>query len=122
MDSPTCTAILVVEDEDTLRKVVVEFLETQGFQVYQAENGGQALRVLAQMPRPALVLADLMMPAIDGPSLISALSADDRFAILPVVVVPSAESGVPARYSRDKQPISLDDLLRITISLCLRRN
>jgi CheY-like chemotaxis protein len=60
MDSRTCTAVLVVEDDLAIRDQVTEFLAREGFHVYRAEHGAEALRVLAAMPRPALVLADMM--------------------------------------------------------------
>jgi CheY-like chemotaxis protein len=121
MESRTCLAILVVEDEDKLRTDVERYLEAEGFQVYQAENRARALQVLRDMPRPALVLADLMMRSADGPDLLAALRPDDRFVILPVVIVSEAEIANSTGYSHAKKLAGLHDLLRIVSSLCLRR-
>jgi CheY-like chemotaxis protein len=120
--APTCVAVLVVEDDTDIRELVVELLETEGFQVYQAKHGEEALGVLRQMPQPALILADLMMPIMDGHSLIAALRADDQFATLPVVVVSAVDSTEPQGYRRIKKPIDLDDLVRIVSEFCLRRS
>ncbi len=98
MATASCAAVLVVEDNRDVREAVVELLESEGFQVYQAEHGEQALSVLRQMPQPALILADLMMPVMDGQTLIAALREADQFATLPVVIVSAADSGAPEGY------------------------
>src|SRR5438128_9832210 len=112
MTTRSCAAILVVEDEPDIRAAVVEFLAAEGFQVWQAGNGQEALETLPRMPQPTLILADLMMPVMDGRALIAALRADDRFATLPIVIL-SAASGPGALGQRFlKKPIDLDDLRR----------
>jgi CheY-like chemotaxis protein len=116
----SCAAILVVEDEPDIRGVVVEYLRSAGFQVYEAENGKEALEVLPHIPQPTLIFADLMMPVMDGPALIAALRNDDRFATLPVVIVTSADIAAPQGYRRLKKPFVLEDLLRIVNELCVR--
>jgi CheY-like chemotaxis protein len=121
MGPPTCVAILVLENEERLRSRVTAFFQANGFQVYEAKDGGEALEVLRDMPRPALVFADLLMPSVDVHSLVGALGPDDRFVILPVIVR-QADIGIEDGYSRVKEPIGLDDLLRIATGLCWRRN
>jgi|SRR5882672_5613643 len=120
MDPATCAGVLVVEDEQDIREVVVEFLKSEGFQVYSAENGQEAIAVLRTMPQPALILADMMMPVMDGPALIAALRNDDLFASLPVVIVSASDHAAPEGYRRVKKPIDLEDLLRIVSEFCLR--
>jgi CheY-like chemotaxis protein len=122
MNLRRCAAVLVVEDEVDIREAIVAFLEYQGFDVYEAGNGQQALEVLKRIPQPALVLADLMMPVMDGPTLIAALRKDDKFATLPVVIV-SAASHVPGMegYRRIKKPIDLDDLAHMVDEFCSKR-
>jgi CheY-like chemotaxis protein len=122
MTPATCLAVLVVEDDADIREVVVRVLEDDGFQVYQAENGERALEVLEGMPHPSLILADLMMPVMDGWSLIAALRKADRLATLPVVIVSALDQSVPEGYRRVKKPIDLDDLVQIVGELCSRRS
>jgi CheY-like chemotaxis protein len=121
MNSPRCLAVLVVEDDEDTRDAVATALETEGFHVFRAENGASALEMLKTMPHPSLILADLMMPVMDGWQLIGALSQDDRLATLPVVVVSASTQESPAGYMRMKKPIDLDDLTKIVSELCLRR-
>ena len=120
MSASRCLAVIVVEDDDDIREAVVTALEIEGFRVFQAENGARALEVLRTMPHPSLVLADLMMPVMDGWQLIGALSQDDRLATLPVVVVSANNEKSPQGYRQVKKPIDLDDLIKIVAELCVQ--
>jgi len=121
VSTPQCLAVIVVEDDADIREAVVTALEQEGFHVFQAENGALALEVLRTMPHPSLVLADLMMPVMDGWQLIGALSQDDRLATLPVVVVSATNEKGPIGIRQVKKPIDLDDLVKIVGELCVRR-
>lgn len=57
--------ILIVDDEAKLRRVIREYLEKEGYQVYEAENGEQALYAARHDP-PDLILLDIMMPVMSG--------------------------------------------------------
>ena len=121
MSSTTCLAVLIVEDDDDIREIVASALEQEGFHVYQANSGARALELLRQMPHPSLVLADLMMPVMNGWELIKSLSEDDRLATLPVVVISAVDQGEPLGYRRIKKPFDIDELIRIVGELCVRR-
>ena len=121
MAGPSCSAVLVVEDDRDIRDAISEFLRAEGFQVYEAENGQEAMSMLPSMPHPILILADMMMPVMDGPALIAALRQDDQFASLPVVIVSASNAPGLEGYRRIKKPIDLDDLLKIVNEFCLRR-
>lgn len=62
--------ILVIEDEDPVRTFVVSILEDCGYQVMQTSNGEEALEIMQENPDFDLVLSDVMMPDLDGPSVI----------------------------------------------------
>lgn len=57
--------ILVIEDDDMFRNVLVQMLSKSGFDVRQAGDGNQALEVCAQFG-PDLVLTDIIMPDKEG--------------------------------------------------------
>jgi DNA-binding response OmpR family regulator len=57
--------ILVVDDKVSLRKLLQQYLNQEGFRVVVAENGQRALFV-ARQERPDLILLDIMMPKMDG--------------------------------------------------------
>lgn len=69
------SSILVVDDEDTIREVVGRYLELEGFQVYEAADGFEALDAI-KAHQPDLIVLDLMLPGIDGLSLTKHLRQD----------------------------------------------
>ena len=61
--------ILLVEDEDMVRAVAERALARQGYTVLAAENGEAAMELMQGVDRPTLVISDVMMPVMDGPTL-----------------------------------------------------
>lgn len=68
--------ILVVEDEDPVRTLVVKTLERSGYSVTPAEDGVAALEILAQDRAFDLIVTDVMMPEIDGPTFVARARAE----------------------------------------------
>ncbi|MGL4312898.1 MAG: response regulator, partial [Sphingomonas sp.] len=75
--------ILLVEDEDMVRTVAERALKRQGYSVLTAENGEVALEMLATNPRPDLLISDVMMPLLDGPTMVR--RARERYPDLPIL-------------------------------------
>lgn len=63
--------ILIVEDEDGVRNIVVRALSMCGYEITEAEDGDDALEIIEDEPPFDLVLTDIMMPEMDGPTLIA---------------------------------------------------
>ena len=83
--------ILVVEDDQPLRRLLVRYLREGGYVVDEAEDGAEALtRMSAEVPD--VVLLDMVMPGVTGPEFMAACRNDPRLAPVPVVVL----SGAPA--------------------------
>ena len=76
-------AILVVDDEKTIREVVRRYLELEGYQVTEAETGPQALSIL-QTESPDLIVLDIMLPGVDGFAITRKLRNPSDFAPLSV--------------------------------------
>lgn len=77
--------VLVVDDDDIIREVAKLALEVVGgWQVVTATSGDEAGR-LAAADQPDVVLLDVMMPALDGPSTAALLSADPATSAVPVI-------------------------------------
>lgn len=63
--------ILVVEDEQQVRTLIVRLLEKRGYRVLQAENGRQALEMIqGTLAELSLVITDLVMPEMGGEALV----------------------------------------------------
>ncbi len=75
--------VLLVEDEDMVRAVAERALARQGYTVVTADNGEAALEVLARIERPDLLISDVVMPTMDGPTMVR--HARERYPDLPVL-------------------------------------
>lgn len=73
--------ILIAEDEADIRNILKLYLESEGFEVVQAQDGEQALR-MAQQEMPDLILLDVMMPKTDGFAVTQALRQYSQVPIL----------------------------------------
>jgi signal transduction histidine kinase/DNA-binding response OmpR family regulator len=78
--------ILVVDDDATVRQIMERFLTREGFTVATAGSGVEALSRAREL-RPAAITLDVLMPDIDGWSVLAALKADPLLASIPVVLV-----------------------------------
>jgi signal transduction histidine kinase/CheY-like chemotaxis protein len=78
--------ILVVDDDSTVRDLVERHLEQSGFAVVTACGGREGLR-LARELRPAAVTLDIMMPDLDGWTVLAAIKGDPALASIPVVLM-----------------------------------
>jgi DNA-binding response OmpR family regulator len=92
--------ILVADDDDGLRQLLRLILVREGFEVFEAASGEQAL-ALAVTVDPALILLDVMMPGLDGYDVCRRLKSDQRTGDVPVVFVSAAED-VPRRNELQK--------------------
>jgi signal transduction histidine kinase/DNA-binding response OmpR family regulator len=69
--------VLVVEDEESLRRVVVRILAKAGYETLEAKDGAEALAVLRDAPqKPDLVLSDVVMPRLGGAELSARIKRD----------------------------------------------
>ena len=87
--------VLVVEDDDDIRKVYALWLEESGFEVIEARNGAEGvLRAVDQQPEA--VLMDVAMPHMDGVEATRRLRSDPATAQMPILIL-SAYATPPDR-------------------------
>ncbi|MEO0397913.1 MAG: ATP-binding protein [Pseudomonadota bacterium] len=86
--------ILVVEDEPGVRLVVVKTLEKAGYDVVVADDGVDALELLQEDADFDLVISDIMMPEIDGPSMVATARAEHSLSAAVIFMSGYAESAV----------------------------
>lgn len=117
------TSILVVDDEVTIRELLVDLLAGEGYMVASANNGFQALASLRESP-PDLVLMDIMMPELDGREVLRQMRDEADLKHIPVIVMSAAfakdQDGSLATAFMAK-PFDLNALLR-TIDRILDRD
>lgn len=116
------STILVVEDDDELRRVFKHALAMAGFDVQEARGGFEALRRLDSSP-PDVVVLDLMLPGVDGLTVRHELAAHARTRSIPIIVVTgstldTSELGVNCVL---RKPINPDQVVE-AVQRCLRLN
>jgi DNA-binding response OmpR family regulator len=120
--------VLVADDDAGLRQLIRLILSREGFEVFEAANGEQAL-ALALTIDPAVILLDVMMPDLDGYDVCRRLKSDKRTDHVPVVFVSAAED-VSRRNEQQKlgadacikKPIGPRDLVARIRSVMVHRN
>lgn len=79
-------SILVVDDEWRTREMLRMFLELEGFEVFEAEDGLDAIEK-AELYKPDVMILDVMMPRMDGVTACRKLREDDKTAALPIIML-----------------------------------
>ncbi|RXK56737.1 response regulator [Oleiharenicola lentus] len=89
--------ILVVDDDKDIRSVITDILDQSGYEVFTAASGQQGLDLAGQM-LPNLIILDLMMPGMDGWTVLTKLQHKPALADTPVIIL-SAASGLEMAMS-----------------------
>ena len=76
------TLILVVQDEKEIAEAIEIYLKTQGYDVIKAENGAEGLKMIQEHDDIQLALVDVMMPVMDGITMIKKAREDHDFPFL----------------------------------------
>lgn len=107
--------ILVVDDERDVRDLFADTLRENGHHVEDARDGDEAMRLIAEGLRPCIVLADVLMPRMDGWDLSRALGKEQPD--IPVVLVTGDRLLSIRAPVRDK-PASPDELESMIRTYC----
>lgn len=78
--------ILVVEDNQDSRELVVKVLKNKGYQMIEAADGEEALEK-AMAEKPSLILMDISIPKMDGYEVTSKLKSQEEFREIPIVAL-----------------------------------
>jgi CheY-like chemotaxis protein len=111
--------ILVVDDDPNVRFLLRLLFESVGYEVSEAQHGVAAL-IRVKEALPDLVVTDIVMPIMDGASLINRLKSDQRTAALPIVAItgtPGAKEAAAAADVVMSKPFDHSSLLATVGSL-----
>lgn len=93
----TVKRIVIVEDNQDAARLISRILQARGgYEVHTANEGGEGIATIRAV-RPDLVVTDLMMPGVDGFTLIDAMKSDETMSHIPIVVVTAKELTVKER-------------------------
>lgn len=122
--TPTTTSlqnktVLVVEDNETMLQTLVYNLSLEGIQTFEAADGEEAVKVALEK-KPDLLLLDLIIPKIDGVSVMKQLRATEWGRTLAIIVITNLEVDGPVMkdvmeekpaYYLSKTDISLGEIV-----------
>jgi CheY-like chemotaxis protein len=114
--------ILLVEDEENLRMLTANYLESLDYRVLQAENAAVALRMLQQEPTIQLLLTDIIMPgALTGPELVEkALMHNPKLKIVYMSGYPKKVLLGEYKINNEQHPILLKPFSRFDLAILLK--
>ncbi|WP_245540266.1 response regulator [Thermodesulfobacterium thermophilum] len=78
---------MVVDDSNAIRQIERKYLEEMGFEVLEAENGEEALKVLNEHPDVQLILLDWHMPVMNGYEFLVKLRSNPKWSNIKVMMV-----------------------------------
>jgi CheY-like chemotaxis protein len=95
----TAKTILVIDDEEDIRKLIQTCLEIMGgWRVLTAASGGKGIN-LAQIDSPDAILLDVMMPAMDGLTTLKKLKSNSITSSIPVVLLTARKGSIDKEFT-----------------------
>jgi CheY-like chemotaxis protein/anti-sigma regulatory factor (Ser/Thr protein kinase) len=116
------TRVLIVDDQDVMRVVLAQFLDSRLYSSLEAETGAEAI-VKARAEQPGAILLDLGLPDMNGRQVLAALKADPATRSIPVVLVTSARLEPAERDALERSAAAIvpkDALTRDAVNAAIR--
>lgn len=88
--------VLLVEDDRFLRRACEKSLRQQGFSVFTAADGEEALKAIHADP-PDIILLDLLMPKVSGLNVLRNLKSDEKTRAIPVIILTNSSKETDVR-------------------------
>jgi two-component system response regulator MprA len=115
--------ILVVEDNDDLRQAMRVLLQLEGYTVFTATDGQEALAALRSGLDPCLLILDLTMPSMNGYDFRQEQLQDERLARIPTIVCSGDGQVADKAHALGaagfyKKPIEIEEFLQLVSAHC----
>ena len=118
--------ILIIEDDTCILDNTAELLEIEGYEVLTATDGMMGMEKILCFP-PDLIICDLLMPKMDGLTLLSKLGKHPEFKRIPFIFSSAKSESTDIKKGLDSgaddylvKPFDFDELLRV-IEKCLSK-
>lgn len=117
----SAATILVIEDDQAIRDLLVDVLTDEGYHVRAAGDGEEALALLERW-QPALIILDQLMPRMDGAAFRAVQQTRTELATIPTILLSAARDLTEQAAALDvtatmPKPFNLDELLALTARL-----
>src|SRR5690349_18126466 len=114
-------SVMVVEDDRAIRETLCALLVDEGYRATGAANGREALDILRRDDRPCVILLDLMMPVMDGPTFRAEQLQDPNLRSIPLVIITAGGHFSATSLKADAvllRPLRAADIFQVVDSLC----
>ena len=101
--------ILIVDDDDVVRQLILKILKSENYEVIQAVNGKDALNVLTEQKNIQLVITDLIMPEMEGIETINHVKKE--FPHIKILAISGGGKGSPYSYLNIAKRLGADSTL-----------
>ena len=107
---------VIVEDEDPVRLFAFRALKSKGYEVWEAKDGSRGFEILQKNPNITLLITDVMMPGMDGPTLANAAyGLNPQLKVLFVSGYPEEEIQMKLSFPKEQvyflpKPFNLNEL------------
>ncbi len=92
-EEPTSiTRVLVADGNSTVRKILRHLFASLDWEIVEAENGPQALKMARARPAPQAIILDLKLAEMDGYEVCRTLKAEDQFQLIPIIITTSLDN------------------------------
>ena len=119
--------ILVIDDDERIRDLVVAYLEGEGYRVLQTANGHEGIET-AHQELPDLIICDVNMPEVDGYQVLSELQSDQQTRLIPFVFLTANDQRNDVRRGMESgaddyltKPFTSEELLNMVEILLTKR-
>ena len=123
-----CRHVMVIDDDDDIRNCLKDVLEYEGYDVYSARNGKDALDQLTSLSEkelPGCIFLDLMMPIMDGVTFLEKVEEKDKIQLAKIpVLVTSAnlqaydQQSLHHAVERLAKPLDIDTIFNAVHHYC----
>ncbi len=116
---PGQRTVLIVDDEDEIRKLLRRVLESRGYRVREADRGNTALKLVKEEP-PDVMILDAMLPEVHGFDIARRIKGSERYGKIPIIMVSAVYRGwrfaedLKASYGVDafiEKPFKISDVV-----------
>ncbi|MDO8639469.1 MAG: response regulator [bacterium] len=101
--------ILIIEDDELVVQLLQKKLVKEGYQVFIARDGEEGLREIRRL-KPDIILLDIIMPKLDGFSVMEEIQKDQELKKIPIIIV--SNSGQPVELNRAQKLGARDWLIK----------
>ncbi len=108
--------VLLIEDNEDFREILKESLELSSFEVVALSDGAQALALFDAGSKPCVVLSDMVLPGVLGPSILEYIAGHSALRDVTVAIITGSPELAPEGYPVFAKPVNLREIINFVRS------